>query len=177
MVWRGPYQCIFPLPNPADWAPFTIGEPFDVKKGRRLTKSDRLPGPVRFIGASEKRNGVTDYNDVEPTFGGGQLTVVYNGNSVGWTFYQEAPFFACDDVNVLEPTVPISMWALLFVATVLRHSKARYTYGYKWTKERMMQTEVRLPVTPESEPDWDTMGRYMQGLRFSAALAAYQTRG
>ncbi|EAT14726.1 restriction endonuclease subunit S [Desulfuromonas acetoxidans] len=157
------------LCDPTKWSKFTIGSLFDVIKGKRLTKAQRRPGMVRFIGASEKNNGVTDLNDLLPTFPGGQLTVAYNG-SVGWAFYQDKPFFACDDINVLDPKEPISKWALLFVATVLKHERTRYTYGYKWTKERMTMTPIRLPATDSGKPDWPYMESYMRGLSYSAAI-------
>lgn len=157
------------LSDPSAWTDFTLGSLFEIKKGKRLKKADRAPGAVRFVGASEKHNGVTDRNDVAPTFPGGQLTVAYNG-SVGATFYQDKPFFASDDVNVLEPRVAASVPALLFIATMIRHEKTRYTYGYKWTLERMRTTPVRLPSTQAGDPDWDYMDAFMRGLPFSALL-------
>lgn len=159
------------LTDPTEWREFTLDSLFAIKKGRRLTKASRVPGTVRFVGASEKHNGVTDRNDIVPTFEGGQLTVVYNGNSVGWTFYQDQPFFASDDVNVLEPRTAASVPALLFVAAVIKHGKSRYTYGYKWTLERMRRTPIRLPATRAGDPDWDFMDAYMNGLPFSSLLA------
>lgn len=158
------------LSEPTKWAEFMLSDLFEVQKGKRLTKAARMPGSVRFIGASEKNNGITDHNDVPAAHEGGQLTVAYNGNSVGWAFYQDRPFFACDDVNVLEPKASMSKWVLLFVAAVLKHGKSRYTYGYKWTKERMSATRIRLPATANGDPDWDYMEAFMRGLAFSAAI-------
>lgn len=158
------------LSDPSAWKPFRLDLLFDIQKGRRLTKADRQPGAVRFIGASEKRNGVTDLADVEPTFQPGCLTVAYNG-SVGQTFYQDEPFFACDDVNVLIPYSPRTRLELLFVAGIIKHQKIRYTYGYKWTLKRMKATEILLPVTAAGEPDWEWMGNYMAGLPFSSIIA------
>ncbi len=155
--------------EPCEWKEYAIGELFEVKKGRRLTKAARLPGTTRFIGASEKNNGVTDYNDVQPSHFGGQLTVAYNG-SVGCTFLQDRPFFACDDVNVLEPKASMSKWSLLFIATILKHGKSKYTYGYKWTKERMKETGILLPSEENGMPDWTYMEAYMRSLPFSAIL-------
>ncbi|MFI6680142.1 restriction endonuclease subunit S [Kribbella sp. NPDC050470] len=161
-----------PLGDPTAWASFVLGDLFSIYKGRRLTKAARLPGGVRFIGASEKNNGITDMNDVSPTFQGGCLTVPYNGNSVGWAFYQDAPFFACDDVNVLVPKTQVSKWSLLFVAAVIKHLRFRYTYGYKWTLERMQTTSINLPGTTAGEPDWQFMESVMLGLPFSGSLGA-----
>lgn len=158
------------LSDPVTWAEFTLGELFDIKKGARLTKASRAPGVVRFIGATEKNNGVTDHNSVIPMFSGGQLTVAYNGNSVGFAFYQDKPFYASDDVNVMEPLDRASIPALLFIATIIRHNRSRYTYGYKWTKKRMENTPVRLPAAPDGRPDWEYMDAFVRGLPFSGLL-------
>lgn len=158
------------LGDPAAWRDFAIGDLFWVRKGQRLIRSARSTGSTRFIGASEKNNGVTDLADAPAIFSGGCLTVPYNGNSVGWAFYQDAPFFASDDVNVLEPRVPMSRWTLLFIAAVIRKAKGRYTYGYKWNQERMIRSTVRLPATPPGDPNFAAMDRVMRGLPFSKAI-------
>lgn len=152
------------------WGDFALDELFEVKKGRRVTKADRLPGSTRFIGASEKNNGITDFASLDPVFPGGTLTVVYNGNSVGNAFYQDSEYFACDDVNVLVPRSPMSRWTLLFVAAVIKHGRSRFTYGYKWTLARMKTTTVRLPLDAKGNPDWEYMESFMKGLPFSAAI-------
>jgi len=161
-----------PLGDIELWPEFRLGDLFDIRKGRRLTKADRTAGATRFIGASEKNNGITDHSDVRPMFDGGHLTVVYNGNSVGCAFYQDEPFFASDDVNVLRPKTKVSKWSLMFAAAVIKHQRARYTYGYKWTLERMKDTTIRLPATEDGSPDWKFMDAAMRGLPFSAAIEA-----
>ncbi|MFZ0715925.1 restriction endonuclease subunit S, partial [Mycobacterium sp.] len=131
----------------------------------------RTPGSTRFIGASMKNNGVTDLIDLDPIFETGCVTVPYNGNSVGVAFYQDAPFYASDDVNVLvpPPNGP-DVHALLFVCTMIRHERSRYTYGYKWNLRRMKKTTIHLPATTEGDPDWSEMSRFVRGLAFSGAI-------
>lgn len=159
------------LANPmTDWREYELGNLFIIKKGKRLTKAARATGTTRFIGASELNNGITDICDADPMFEGGCLTVPYNGNSVGMAFYQDRPFFASDDVNVLIPQEPVSRWAQLFVAAIIRYGRSRYTYGYKWNLTRMKTTAVRLPVTIDGKPDWAYMESVMRGLPFSAAI-------
>lgn len=158
------------LSDPDHWTEYRLENYFQIEKGRRLTKADRALGSTNFIGASEKNNGITDLTSTPPLFKGGCLTVPYNG-SVGWAFYQDEPFFASDDVNVLKPKAALSKWSLLFVATVIRHERTRYTYGYKWTLERMRARTIRLPAAPSGAPDWATMEAVMRGLPFSAAIA------
>ncbi|THJ64651.1 hypothetical protein E8P82_14435 [Arthrobacter echini] len=151
------------------WDMFKLNDLFELRKGRRLTKADRKHGNVRFIGATEFNNGVTDMCDVTPNAPEHTLTVAYNG-SVGSTFYQDEPYFACDDVNVLVPRTEISKWALLFVAAAIKHERHRFTYGYKWTLARMRETTVRLPVREDGQPDWSYTESVMHGLPFSAAI-------
>ncbi|KQM84627.1 restriction endonuclease subunit S [Agromyces sp. Leaf222] len=158
------------LTPPVQWNDFTIEDLFEVRKGKRVTKADRRPGTTRFIGASEHRNGVTDMCDLEPNAPAGTLTVVYNGNSVGFAFYQDEPYFACDDVNILVPRTELSKWALLFAATAIKHERPRFTYGFKWTLERMKHTTIRLPAR-DGDPDWAYAESVMRGLPFSAAIA------
>jgi hypothetical protein len=156
------------------WLDFPLEDIFVIKKGRRVTKADRSLGATRFIGASEKNNGITDLADLAPIFPSGTLTVVYNGNSVGNAFFQDQDYFACDDVNVLVPKYLMSRWVQLFIAAIIRHGRSRFTYGYKWTLARMKTTTVRLPIGADGNPDWGYMESFMKGLPFSAAVDVAQ---
>lgn len=158
------------LTDSEKWPLFALEELFMVKKGRRVTKAQRVPGLTRFIGASEKNNGITDMCDLDPIFEAHCLTVPYNGNSVGVAYYQDKPFFASDDVQVLVPKSDVTRWSLLFVAALIRFERSRFSYGYKWNMARMRRTEIRLPATNTGEPDWSYMESVMRGLPFSAAV-------
>lgn len=168
-----PLAAPIPLRSPAGvgWSDFFLEELFEIKKGKRVTKADRIPGTTRFIGASEKNNGITDLADLDAVFPSGTMTVVYNGNSVGNAFHQDQDYFACDDVNVLVPKYPMSHWIQLFIATIIKHGRSRFTYGYKWNLARMKVTKIRLPVNNDGKPDWGYMEAFMMGLPFSAAIS------
>ena len=91
----------------------------------------------------------------------------YNG-SVGEAFYQPEPFCASDDVNVLYPK---DDWTLnrflgLFLVTVIGVNKYRFSYGRKWTLEKMRETLIALPTTTGGEPDWEFMENYVKSLRY-----------
>lgn len=153
------------------WESFPIDELFEVKKGKRVTKAQKKPGPTRFVGASDRNNGVTDTCDLEPIFPAHTISVPYDG-SIGFAFYQDQPFFALDSVQVLLPRYDVSRFALLFVAAMIRFEKFRFSYGYKWHLKRMRATTIRLPVLENGSPDWAGMDRYMKGLPFSSALVS-----
>lgn len=152
------------------WADFALGDIFDVYKGTRVTKAHRTAGTTRFIGASERNNGVTDMVSLPPSFEAGCLTVPYNGASVGCAFYQDKPFFASDDVNVLVPHDGQDKFSLLFVAAIIRHGRGRFTYGYKWTLARMKLSTVRLPARADGSADWERMSLLARDSPFSGAI-------
>ena len=134
---------------------FKIGELFEIKKGKRLTKADMIDGNINFIGATSVNNGITARisNDkyIHPS---GTITVTYNG-SVGEAFYQIEPFWASDDVNVLYPKFQMNeKIALFFLSPLIKKGKT-YGYAFKWTKEKMEKDTISLPVNKSGEIDFE----------------------
>lgn len=144
-----------------EWTQFFIGQLFDVVKGKRLTKSQMLPGNTRFIGASSVNNGCTsligNHDNIHPA---NTLTVCYNG-SVGATFYQDEPFIASDDVNVLYPKFPLTRNIGLFLVPLIEFIGRQYSFVNKWVQEDMVNAPILLPVNSTGEPDWNYMDSFM----------------
>lgn len=152
-----------------DWQWVRLKDVFDIKKGKRLTKEDMRPGTTPFIGSTELDNGVTAYIDESPIHKGNTISVTYNG-SVAEAFYQPKDFWASDDVNVLYPKFSMSSHSALFLCAVIRKEKYRYNYGRKWHLERMRESQIKLPVDTEGNPDWEFMENYIKSLPYSSAL-------
>lgn len=161
------------LPPANEWRPFRLSPNlFTIKKGKRLTKAQMVPGETPFIGAIDSNNGVAAFVGQPPQHPANTLTVVYNGAGVGEAFYQTRPFCASDDVNILYPAFLMNAARALFVAAVLRGEKYRFSYGRKWHKERMEAASIRLPANPAGEPDWARMEAYILSLPFSSQILA-----
>lgn len=157
---------------------FLIGNLFELHKGKRLTKADQTKGTTLFIGSSANNNGVTDYIGQEPIFTANAITVSYNG-SVGQVFYQEQPFWASDDINVLYlkgHTLNIRLFG--YLGACLTKAGKQFSYSFKWHLERMRDTTILLPIQTDSTgqpildkskgyhpdgyiPDWDFMEKYI----------------
>lgn len=147
------------------WHDFPISQLFRVEKGTRLTKMDMHEGTIRFIGASAVNNGITAYiaNDscLHPA---NTITVNYNG-SVGVSFYQDEPFWASDDVNVLYPKFPLNRDIAMFIIPIItKIGKERYEFIDKWKKEYMEKDTIKLPATSDGQPDYAYMERTIKGL-------------
>lgn len=153
------------LPDIEKWGTFRLDELFEVKRGGAKGDTE-----APLVGASARNNGVTG-NGTGTVYPAGMVTVSWNG-SIGEAFYQPEPFTASGDVRVLEPKTPLTPDAALFVCTVIRTERFRYSYGRKWGLEQMKRTELRLPVTDDGAPDWELMARYIRSLPYSGVFAA-----
>ena len=145
------------------WKYFTISSQFELKKGKRLTKEDMVPGNIPFIGAIDSNNGQTANIANDAIHAGNTISVTYNG-SVAEAFYQPVPYWASDDVNVLYPKFPMTRNIALFICTIIRKEKYRFNYGRKWHLDRMRDTRLLLPSMADGQPDLDFMERFVQRL-------------
>jgi hypothetical protein len=159
-----------PAITPSAWRGFRLDALFNIKKGRRLIKNQMTEGSTPFIGAIDSNNGHRQYVSVSPDHSGNTITVNYNGNGVAEAFYQYAPYFASDDLNVLYPKFDLNSYRAMFLCSLIRQEKFRYNYGRKWHLDRMNETVVRLPVTPANEPDWVFMENYIKSLPYSKSI-------
>ena len=151
------------------WLPFRIDSIFDIKKGKRITKLSLIPGKTPFVSAIDNNNGIRQYVGVVPNHDGNTITVNYNG-SVGKAFYQEDPFWASDDVNVLYPKFDLNKYIAIFLITIIEKEIYRFNYGRKWHKERMEESIIYLPVQANKLPDFDYMENFIKTLKFSGSI-------
>ena len=153
-----------PLINTSLWHEIPITQLFKVVKGTRLTKKDMKEGNIPFIGASAANNGITAYisndSDIHPA---NTITVAYNG-SVGESFYQEIPFWASDDINVLYPKFTLTRNIAMFLIPILKKKGQNYAFIDKWNKEAMEKDAIKIPITSTGEPDFKYMDKFIEEL-------------
>lgn len=167
--------------NLQDWEEFVLDKLFTIKKGKRLTSADQEDGENNYIGAIDSNNGIANHIAQKPIHRGNTITINYNG-SVGETFYQKDPYWATDDVNALYSKYENFNEKIgLFLVTVIRQEKYKFSYGRKWTVDNMKTTRINLPIkrnkdkTPVIDnsnqfsdkgyiPDWEFMEKYISSL-------------
>lgn len=137
---------------------------FDVVPGTRLRKQDMKDGDINYVGASAFNNGITakigNSDNIHPA---GTITVCYNG-SIGQAFYQEEPFWATDDVNVLYPKFNLTPRVAKFLIPIIYKLSLKYAYTDKWTADRMKMSELPIPTQNGGLPDWEYMENYITNL-------------
>lgn len=154
------------------WKYFSLGELFEVKKGKRLTKANMIPGTTPFVGAIDSNNGVSTYIGQAPIFNGNTITVNYDGNGVAEAYYQPVPYWALDSVNVLYPNFELTPLIAIFLVTIIRKEKFRFNYGRKWHMQRMKESKIKLPIVNTGEPDWQYMENYIKSLPYSNVVSS-----
>ena len=177
-----------PALNIKEWKRFRLDRLFKIEKGKRLTAEDQEDGTNLYIGAIDSNNGVANHIGQKPIHAGNTITLSYNG-SVGEAFYQPEPYWATDDVNALySKFAGFNVSIGLFLASVIRHEKYRFSYGRKWTLENMCETEICLPIQHDANgfpikdekkifsdygfvPDWQYMEDYMKSLPYGDRLS------
>lgn len=153
-----------------DWSEFRIDDLFNVQKGVNITNKPQVDGEFPYVSATRLNNGVSGLIDERLPNSENTITVNYNG-SVGEAFYHPDDYWASSDVIMLHLK---SEWGKLnslsglFICTVIKQEKYRYSYGRKWTLEYMKKTKIRLPSTDYGRPDWDFMESYIKRLFMEA---------
>lgn len=141
--------------NRIESKPILLKKIFRVEKGKRLTKAQMLPGSLNYIGAISTNNGIRQKIHSGKIWEPNCITVNYNG-SVGCSFYQEEPFHASDDVNVLYLTdTGLNRNRALFFCSILFKASRKFSYSEKWTKERMENTTLNLPIDVSGGINWE----------------------
>jgi hypothetical protein len=158
---------ILPLFDFEKWREFELEQLFAFVKGKRLRKEDMFEGRTNYLGAISENNGIRQLVDAPAIFKGNCITVNYNG-SVGEAFYQSAPFWATDDVNVLYAKGwTLNKYNALFITTIIKANRYKFSYGRKWKMEKMKKSLIKLPVTAQGLPDWDYMEQYIRDLPYA----------
>lgn len=151
------------------WREFALRDLFNFVKGKRLTKQDMIEGNTNYLGAISVNNGIRQHIEVDNKYINKPncITVNYNG-SVGESFYQHEPFWASDDVNILYPKGwSINKYIAMFICTVIKANRFKFSYGRKWTLEKMKESLIKLPAKNDGTPDFQYMENYIKTLPYS----------
>lgn len=157
-----------------NWAYFryddgTDNSIFKIKKGKRLTKKDQSDGEIPYVSSSSLNNGIDNYIGNGHTDENCISFACYG--SIGEVFYQDQKAWVSDNANVFYlRNIKLNSFLAMFLITVLRLEKFRFSYGMTGKKERLQSFDIKLPVTDDGKPDWKFMGNFIKSLPYSSTL-------
>lgn len=150
-----------------DWKEFRLDELFDIKYGTFIsTKSkEGEEGLTPYITTTANNNGIGRHIKRKPDYPANSLTIATDG-TIGEVFYQETPYCASNITGVLIPKFELNPYIAMFLITILKQERFRYSYGRKWSIQKVRETRIRLPEK-EGKPDWKFMEEYVKSLKWS----------
>ena len=172
-----------PVLNVDKWEEFIFDKLFIIKRGSSLYIADSEKGNTPYASASGENNGISDHLNVQPNRTGNCLVINYDG-SIGDSYYQPEPFFASEKiVTVTIKNKDMNSYIALFLASVIKKEKYRFSYGRKWTVESTMKESIiKLPIQYRNGkpvidkklgyskegyiPDWRFMEDYIKALPY-----------
>lgn len=168
--------------NVESWKEFRLGDLFsEMYKAEAHVKSELecydVPSDntIRFISRTEMNNGCDCYvlnNDLSGIEEGNAIAI---GDTTATCFYQGEDF-VCGDHMVICRADWINLHTALFIISILKQEKYKYSYGRAFKMELISNTMLKLPATTDNTPDWDYMEQYIKSLNHKP-LATANPRG
>ncbi len=153
------------------WKLFKLIDLFEIKKGERLIKENRVKGDIPLITATSENNGVVQFIDlkefekVKKIFED-KITIDMFFN----VFYHQYSYFSDDNVHTLIPKYPNNKYVSLFLVSVLSKLREKYDYGRQVRLSRLNSELISLPVNNKNLPDWKFMEDFVKSVNYSSAL-------
>lgn len=156
--------------NIGSWKEFRLGNLFsEMYKAEAHVKSDLecfnmfSHNTIKFISRTEMNNGCDCYvlnNDLTGIEEGNAIAI---GDTTATCFYQSERFI-CGDHMVICRAGWLNKYTALFVLSILKQEKYKYSYGRAFKMDLISSTVIKLPATADGSPDWDFMEQYIKSL-------------
>lgn len=164
--------CNETIGSPVDKKYFVVSELFDVVYPKTLVYADMIPNEkgIPFVSSKAKNNGVVGYvekKDDVSIYPAGCITVPLKG-SVLCSSVQIQDCYVAHQIAVLTTKEDISIYAKMYLATIINANKFRFNYG-RQADNTLKSLKLLLPVNDE-KPDWAYMEKYIKSLRCSAGI-------
>ena len=155
--------------NKNNWQEFIFGDVFSINRGKRLVKINQVNGNIAYIASSKLNNGIDNYLGNGHTDENCISFACYG--SIGEVFYQDEKVWVSDNANVFYVRNKVlNAYLGMFLITILRLEKFRFSYGMTGKKERLQNFYIKLPVDENDAPDWECMENYIKSLPYSVSL-------
>ena len=160
--------------NIESWKPFRIGEVFNIFNGKGVTQEEieANPGDFPTVQSGDENNGIIGYMDLEYAKSVGYtyttepcLTVARSGTAGSIHFLKNGCIVG-DSAKILQTKDKVTETCYMFLATILKALRYKYSYGRKVTEGKYLEEVIKLPVNSCGEPDWNYMEQYIKSLHY-----------
>ena len=164
--------------NVETWKEFRLGDLFsEMYKAEAHVKGELecydIPSEntIRFISRTEMNNGCDCYVLNNGLSGIERANAIAIGDTTATCFYQGEDF-VCGDHMVICRGEWIDLHTALFIISLLKREKYKYSCGRAFKMELISNTMLKLPATADNTPDWDYMKSYIKSLNHKPLATA-----
>lgn len=152
------------------WKAFRLGDLFDVVPTKGKNTYGLEDGcDLAYIAASRENNGVNRMiakdNMADFISAGNCLVFIHIGDAAaGFCHYVRDDFVGMagkTSCGYLKNHVMTETLGLFLAGVIRNVNEGLYSFGESWTGNRLMDTMLPLPATPDGQPDWAYMDAYM----------------
>lgn len=157
------------------YLPFPLIRLFEIEKGERLNKEERILGEIPLLTSSSTQNGVStfinydEFKDRKKIFKD-KITIDMLCN----VFYHGYEYFSDDNIHTLifqdEYKNNDNIYSCIFITTLLKKLIVKFAYGRQVRLKRLINEKILLPVDDNDEIDWAYMEDYIKKLPYSINL-------
>lgn len=153
------------------WKSFTIKDLFGKIIPAKGETTDQLEegSDLVYIGAKKENNGVkaeVEYDKKYISEGNSIVFINLGQGSAGFTTYQPYDFIGMNGKISLGKFEHLNQYIGVFLVTILDKERFRYSFGRSWTGDRLLNTQIKLPVDVNGKPDWSFMETYIKSLPY-----------
>ena len=152
------------------WHWFRVGDLFPLQKCKCSNATELLEDgdEIAYIGAKKSDNGVMRYVKREEKLVSQGNCIVFIGDgqgSVGYCLYQPVEFIGSTTL-IVGYNEHLNPYNAAFLVSILDQERFRYSFGRKYKKEVIANTQIQLPAikldNEEYGPDWQYMETFVK---------------
>lgn len=148
-----------------EWKEFFFTDIFkEIKRGKRLTKSNQIDGDTPYISSTGTNNGVDNFisNNTNVRKYSNNLSLA-NSGSVGSCFYHHYEYIASDHVTALT-CENADEYIYKFMATIIGRLEEKYSFNREINDKRISREKLFLPIDNNGNPHWEYMRNFVKKL-------------
>lgn len=164
--------------NGGSWKEFKIGDVFKVETTKKKFNAFNVKfgGKCPYVVRTALNNGVKGLITEDEKFLNPARTISF-GQDTATMFYQEQPYFTGDKIKILTLKAhDLTNKIACFLISIMGKAFKNFKWGQSSFNEKVLNNvRVKLPVTLDSQIDFDYMERYISELEEGriSELAAY----
>ncbi len=151
--------------NNIGWKVFEFNKIFrEIKRGKRLTKSNQVIGDIPYVSSSSLDNGVDNFISNSKNIRKFKNTLsIANSGSVGSCFYHKYEYVASDHITNLKlGNADENIY--LFMATIVKRLEEKYSFNREINDNRIQREKIILPVDKNENPNWEYMSNFIKNI-------------